>query len=787
MARLHPMHINPTQPSSLRSTHAEPDVSPAQSSRQPPDVSTPPSRVSSASGSAPRGRPPGANPPAQDVSASAAIAATTRAVVDGFDPPFSIDVDENARATRRQPLRLNRLVLGGGGKKAAVFEGVVRALEASGQRAHLREFGGTSAGAVASAYLACGVNADRFTHLSNNMRIAWLGKQDRPLRESVDSPPTGLVRDLWFLLRNLGSDGRNFRKRVDFETRTAVLSRIDASGRGHDPEVDRIRSKLVRQQRLDELADRALQAPLSGVESQELKSLESEHSELRRKVDQLAKLLRDGPAAGTSQAAAIDALERDIAAIAIGHLTLGDLNTLAGKVDGIGDYYAVATAGYSGIDVEGVVQQPLVFSSKNADMRHLELSITVLASCAFPGVLATVSMPLPHDLADASARTVVTDGGLMQTIPAMELLDADAGHVESLIVPLDEPVLHKVVHGIDGTRDLLDKAEGIAQHLSHDLRTLRAGVKYACDTFARTPLGDSVVVARLSSPGSDRHFGSTLSGFRDLPPRHRQLLQDQACQDVLRHLEGRTGDRVFASTYHLIYSLEPNALAALDASPGQLAQEVQHVKAMKARLEAVEKEIAAEAGATAQAAAAMQAGAAKLEREACVERHLNEMQHLLPAGSREESAFAAFVAGSDSPRIQRLLDILRERALVGPAGSLVHACIREDEARCAKRWNATVAKTFLYPSLNRFGQSEASKQAIRQTIERSSQAVSRQEIMAALHDLTERLKAMSHKGWRNDRHIIEKAAAFMTRQNNVAAPVDAPELVPVAQNVGRRT
>ncbi len=161
--------------------------------------------------------------------------------------PLAVQVADDGQVTLQRDLKLQRLVLTGGGAKGAVYPGAIQALEDSGQLAHIREVGGTSIGAVVAALLAAGMDARGCKSLLDQVNLPLLfARDEKPVAElSQPAPRLGRLRSSASLLRNLGSRAPNLKSLIDHATRHAALDRLGDQAGPVSAAVQRISDKLA--------------------------------------------------------------------------------------------------------------------------------------------------------------------------------------------------------------------------------------------------------------------------------------------------------------------------------------------------------------------------------------------------------------------------------------------------------------------------------------------------------------------------------------------------------------
>lgn len=163
------------------------------------------------------------------------------------DLPFSIHRhQDDGQVTLQQDLKLRRLVLTGGGAKGAVYPGAIKALENTGQLAHIREVGGTSIGAIVAALLAAGMDADGCKALLDQINLPLLfSRTEKPAAELKKPVRLGRMRSKLSIASNLGSKAPNLKGLIDQTTRESALERINALEPLSNADVQRISNKLA--------------------------------------------------------------------------------------------------------------------------------------------------------------------------------------------------------------------------------------------------------------------------------------------------------------------------------------------------------------------------------------------------------------------------------------------------------------------------------------------------------------------------------------------------------------
>jgi len=162
------------------------------------------------------------------------------------DQPLCIRMHADGQATLVRDLKLRRLVLGAGGIKGAAYPGAIRALEETGQLAHVREVGGSSVGAIVAAMLAAGMDAAGCKALLDRINMPLLfSRKEQPADRLTEPPHSGQLRSLLTIAANLGSEAPSLKNLIDQTLRRTVQERIAALGRSPSAEVGRIGAKLA--------------------------------------------------------------------------------------------------------------------------------------------------------------------------------------------------------------------------------------------------------------------------------------------------------------------------------------------------------------------------------------------------------------------------------------------------------------------------------------------------------------------------------------------------------------
>lgn len=232
------MHSRPVVTAQHWTTHstglATPQASPGDDRKATGNAETP-LQAQRPAGLAPRPPQAGSMPPRQP-----------HVLARQADQRVSILLQDDGQATLEQDLKLHRLVLTGGGAKGAAYPGAIKALEDSGQLAHIREVGGTSVGAIVAALVATGMDAASCKTLLDQINLPLLfARKEKPVAELSGSSRLGRVGSLRSIASNLGSKAPNLKRLVDQVTREAVLKRIAAQDMPPDEDVEYIRDKLA--------------------------------------------------------------------------------------------------------------------------------------------------------------------------------------------------------------------------------------------------------------------------------------------------------------------------------------------------------------------------------------------------------------------------------------------------------------------------------------------------------------------------------------------------------------
>lgn len=163
------------------------------------------------------------------------------------DASFSIHLHDDGQATLGKDLKLQRLVLSGGGAKGVVYPGAINALEEQGQMDNIREVGGASVGAITAAVIAAGMDAEGCKTLLDDLNLPLLfSRTEEPDEELTQPSDKGPLRSYLSIAGNLGTEAPNMKKLINQEIRAAALTRLDALGATDNGEVERVRQKLLK-------------------------------------------------------------------------------------------------------------------------------------------------------------------------------------------------------------------------------------------------------------------------------------------------------------------------------------------------------------------------------------------------------------------------------------------------------------------------------------------------------------------------------------------------------------
>jgi hypothetical protein len=105
------------------------------------------------------------------------------------DIPLSIALESDGSAVLIEDLKLEKLVLSGGGAKGVVYPGVFKALEETGQMQHIGVIEGSSIGATEGALLASGMTAAECKTCVNDLDFSVLFKKNRVPHSVLFSAP----------------------------------------------------------------------------------------------------------------------------------------------------------------------------------------------------------------------------------------------------------------------------------------------------------------------------------------------------------------------------------------------------------------------------------------------------------------------------------------------------------------------------------------------------------------------------------------------------------------------
>jgi exoenzyme U len=597
------------------------------------------------------------------------------------DRPLRISLHDDGQATLEQDLKLHRLVLTGGGAKGVAYPGALKALEHSGQLAHIREVGGTSVGAIVAALVATGMDGDGCKTLLDRIHLHRLfARKDKPAAEPGGSPPLSRLRSQLSIAANLGSTAPNLRRMVDQVTRENVLKRIAAEDSPSNPQVDGIRDKLA----------------------------------------------RGGP------------------------LSLGDLHTLSGQVPGIKDFYCTSTAVYSGPGVQGQVRQLAVFSSTDEACRHMEIADAVFASAALPVIFKAEPQPLPHDLAGAPAATTrFIDGGLTLNTPIRELIDPDTPPAENLILYFEEPVITRARLGPAGA-----KPPSLAGRVIKTLPLARHSIsrrKFLARELVHGPQADQAVEVKLKGVAGQADYSGSKGRLAIwMTQAEKDELQEHLYGRIVTHLEQRNGHKNFPSLYHLLFSLDDEALRLLRArGTPALREPLERIDGLRASLGRFMD--------------TMNAWSDPQSRDAMIQEVIGWLataEVRLGGSGPCREAFAQALASDRTPPVQRMFDLLRGGPAPANGQSLHAACLRQDEERATRRITQRIRSEFIYPSMDKPLQVSRNAAALRRADEALSLARTRAETNAALLQLESDYRVMGLKGLKALSPVVSKLRTY---------------------------
>ncbi|MDA8457012.1 patatin-like phospholipase family protein [Acidovorax sp. GBBC 3334] len=648
---------------------------------------------------------------------------------------FSIHVDASGAAILKQPLKLHRLELTGGGAKGAVYPGAIKALQAHGQLDHLRQVGGASAGALVAAMLASGAQPDDLAETVNQLdMLGMMGKKARP-PDAAPKPPPGKIGALVRMASNRGTEMPNLTNLLDRKVRESALQRIAASGLADTrADIRQIQAKLQARDRLDALESLERSGSLAGGAISELEALR--HRQERHEAARAAIQRLIGHPGHDEERARLQA---ELDETACGDLTLGDLDCLGRDVPGIKGFFCTSTAVVSESGVPRPERQLAVFSSDNPDLRWMEVSHAARLSASLPGIVARGTQSLPHDTTDGSLKIQFEDGGVLMNTAALELIDPDAPKEESLVLTLEHPVFSKALGESSGpgSTGLWAKAVDKVRNSSESGRLNNASRQFAAERLAQEDLRPKTVMARLKDvPGVDNDYSGTKGTLAlEMTPQERTMLQDAFFDRIDRHLQSRSADVSFRSLDHLLSALDGDRFAQIggpehtmvDGGPG-FREAFEATAWMRASLaQAARDLVGADDAAPADALRHQIHGWAR-SVEAEAEGHPDRLD-----------AWASLLTASPQRAHQRIMDLMRGQPSAGD-GPFLRLCRDKDADQTARREGLRVAAQILYPAMGRTGITPAIRDLLGAAGRALAAASGRSDVQATALQLDEALR-----------------------------------------------
>lgn len=651
------------------------------------------------------------------------------------DVPLSIALEADGRAVLIEDLKLKRLVMSGGGAKGVVYAGLAKALETKGQMEHIREIGGSSAGAITASLLASGMSAEKLDNVLDNLNLASLfDKDELPSEELLSSLDNiGQVKALLGILTNLGNEGTNIKKLIDLYSRRSALERIDAVGKTND-EVNKIREKLKAQELLESLRDMKSQGKnIDAPSMQQLENLEAKVKQKQAARDGLATLkalenrvlLGEESAFSTEEKNRLKTLRQskgkfEAAMSSIGNLTFGDLHTLSKYVPGIKQFYCTGTAIYSGDGVEGKVPQLTVFSSEDKDVRDVEISHAACLSGAIPVIFKEFEQAMPHDLADGTAETRYADGGLMLNTPVRELIDPNTPQTDSLVITLEgsrEPGLFSRI---------IDK---------YFLKGKYGGKQsYLINQLEDENIRKQIVEGRLKDVVGSRDYSGALGILAvQMTKDEKNGLQNALYEDVVKHLESRNSEKTYKNLDQLLYSMEDekfNQLAgATRGMNSKLVDALGRAADSRLRRDAVVSSLKDFANAI----KGWDDAKPKSEMIADISEWMKSADKKIRGDENLRDIIAESIVYSTETTVQRMLDILRGRSTeANETSGLLKLCRQKDEEKACKNIAGTIIRDFIYPVMSRLTQTGDNKELLVQAEKDLKKASTKQQINEVL-------------------------------------------------------
>ena len=630
--------------------------------------------------------------------------------------PLAVQVADDGQVTLQRDLKLQRLVLTGGGAKGAVYPGAIQALEDSGQLAHVREVGGTSIGAVVAALLAAGMDARGCKSLLDQVNLPLLfARDEKPVAElSQPAPRLGRLRSGASLLRNLGSRAPNLKSLLDHATRHAALDRLGDQVGPVSAAVQRISDKLAAGGALS-LGDlHTLSEQVPGIKDLYCTSTAVYSGPgVQGKVRQLAVFssqdadchdmaLSEAVCASAALPMVFSARKHPMA-----HDLADSPATRTRLVDG---GLTLNTPIRELIDPDTPPVQNLILSFEDPRVTRVRQADAQAGPESLVGELAARALMS----APRTTPCVVRPPRGMSNLGAARRFLMSAPRTTPCVVRPPRGMSNlgaarRFLMSVPMARHYVSRREFLAHELVHG------------------PLADQTLEVQLKGVAGQADYSGSKGRLAIwMTQAEKDELQQHLCDKVLDHLAQRRPQQTFASLHHLLFALDGAEMREVrDALPSTAMEAAgQRVDRLQASL--------------ADFVSTMGGWDDRLVRAVKLQQITGWMATLdrdLADDPPCRDAFAQALAADSTPQVQRLFDLLRDGPPPADPASLHAACLRHDEQRAARRIAQRIRSEFIYPTLHRPLQESRNTQALHRADQDLTQAGSRAEVNAALQRL----------------------------------------------------